>query len=238
VRENLSPKSLGVRPGNTLVAVHDPTNLSHLVKVLDENNPNQTDVVVVSVNADCPDAESEDPTRPEEVINACETKIFSKVVYVGEKAGKPAHLIAVPGKEVYELILIAANRLRSSRVVMSLSQTVGAEEQGREIAQAWENLPRPRPELHVEIMPDGEENPWKIDLGRHLVLPSAADQDIAHRLWWELSQTRMTGVTLHEGDVFGIALRHLDEGLRSGDVKALNAIEREILLRESAGSKR
>ena len=172
VRENLSPKSLGVRPGNILVAVHDPNNLSHLEKVLEENDPARTDVVVLSINADCPDAQSENPTELEEVINLCETKVFSKVVYIAEKVGKPAHLLAVPGKNVYELILLAASRLRSSHVVISLSEKTSAEDQEREIGEAWERLARPRPELRVEIMPDGEEAPWKMDLGRHLVLPS------------------------------------------------------------------
>ena len=130
VRENLSPKSLGVRPGNTLAAIHDPANLSHLQKVLEESDPAHTDVAVISINADCPDAESEDPTKPEEVISLCETKVFSKAVYIGEKVGKPASLFAVPGKNVYELILLASSRLRSSRVVLSLSQKTSAERAG------------------------------------------------------------------------------------------------------------
>ena len=182
VRENLSPKSLGVRPGNILVAIHDHNNLTHLEKVLDENNPSEADVVVLSINPDSPEFDSANPPTAEEVINACETKIFSKAVYVAEKAGKPAHLIAVPGRDVYELILVAASRLRSSRAVMSLSEKFDVEEQARQIAAAWEDLPRPRPELRIEIMPDGEEAPWKFELGRHLVLPSSADQDLAHRL--------------------------------------------------------
>jgi amino acid transporter len=232
VRENLSYKSLGVRPGNVLVAIHDPHNLSHLEKVLDENNPSETDVVVLSVNPDCPETDSANPPTAEEVINTSETKIFSKAVYVAEKVGKPAHLIAVPGKDVYELILLAARKLRSSRAVLSLSEKEGAEEQERRIVRAWENLPRPRPELRVEIMPDGEEAPWIVELGRRLVLPSSADQDLAHRLLWQLSE-RDTRLTLHEGDVFGVALRHLEEDLRSGDARVLDGIQREVLLRGS-----
>jgi amino acid transporter len=226
VRENLSPKSLGVRPGNVLVAVHDPGNLTHLEKVLDENNPAEADVVVLSIHAGVPDTGS----APEATIDSCETKVFSKAVYIAEKAGKPAHLIAVEGENVYELIVLAAHRLRSARAVMSLSQTVGAEEQERQIARAWDNLPRPRPELRVDIMPDGEEAPWKVELGRRLALPSSADQDLAHRLLAKLSGPS-TQLSLHEEDVFGIALRRLDEDLQSGDPGILDRIEREVLLR-------
>ena len=145
-------------------------------------------------------------------------------------------VIAAPGKDVYALILIAASRLRSSLAVMSLSENVDAEEQARQIVQAWENLPHPRPELRAEIMPDGEEAPWKIDLGRHLVLPSSADQDLARRIVKELTQ-RNAQSTLHEGDVYAIALRHLEEGLRSRDAVVLAGIEREVSFCENAPDK-
>ena len=228
VRENLSPKSLGVRPGNILVAVHDAKNLTHLQKVLEENNPAERDVVVISINADCPDAESEDPTKPEEVLNLCETKVFSKVVYIAEKAGKPAHLMAVPGKNAYELILLAAHKLRSCHVVMSLSEKMEAEQQEREITQAWNQLPRPRPELQVEVMPDGDEAPWRFKLDRELIAPSLAAQDLAHRLWRDLSRG---GEQVKESDVFGIALRHLDESLQARDVHTLELVKDEVKLR-------
>jgi hypothetical protein len=233
VRENLSPKTLGVRPGNILVAVHDPNNLAHLEKVLDENDPSLTDVVVLSVNSDCPDAASEDPTHPDEVIDLCETKVFSKVVYIAEKFGKPVHLLAVPGASVYQLILLAASRLRSSRVTISLSEKGSAETQEREIVVAWEGLARPRPKLCVEIVPDGEEASWKVELGRHLVLPSGVDCDIAHRIWLELFHKYESYTALHESDVFGIAIRRLDNELRSGKAEALEAIRREIEIRAS-----
>jgi amino acid transporter len=233
VRENLSPKTLGVRAGNVLVAVHDPNNLSHLEKVLGENDPNVMDVVVLSVNSDCADAASENPTSLEEVINQCETKVFSKAVYIAEKLGKPAHLVAVPGENAYELILLAASRLQSSRVVMSLSEKGSAEDQEREIAGAWGKLSRPRPEVRVEIMPDGDESSWKVDLGRHLVLPSVADRDIAHRIWWDLFQKSGNHAVLHEADIFGIAIRRFDRDLRSGDAGASEAVQREIETRRS-----
>jgi hypothetical protein len=194
--------------------------LSHLNKVLEENNPEETDVVVISVSADCPDAESENPNSPHQVINSCQTEVFSKVVYAGEKAGKLAKLIAVPGKKIYELIPVTANRLLSSRVVISLSERVGAEEQAREIAEAWERLPRP--ELRVEIVPDGEETPWRIQLGRHLVMPSAADQDLAHRIWWKLSRKRTDGKILHEAMYSGLRCdawtRTCDPGMRNREL--------------------
>ena len=205
--------------------------MTHLAKLLDEQDPAQNDVVVLSVNADCPDADSENPDSPEGVMNACETKVFSKVVYAAEKAGKPVHLVAVPGKNAYELILVAATRLRSSRIIISLSEKNRAEEQARQIAEAWGLLPRPTPALQVEIMPDGEEAPWKVELNYTLCLPSPADLDLAHRLWWDLTQTRRIGAGLHEGDIFGMALRRFDDDLRSGNHGILDAIQKERAMR-------
>jgi amino acid transporter len=236
VREHLSPKSLGVRPGNILVAVRDFNNLSHLEKVLEESDPAQADVVVVSVNPDYSDTPPGHPPKLEQVISQHEIKVFSKAVYVAERAGKPIHLFAVPGRNVYELVLLAASRIRSARIVMSLSERVSAEDQEREIAEAWEELARPRPELSVEIMPDGEEAPWKISLRGHLVLPSSADRDLAHLLWKKLLPKMTPPATLHEGDVFGIALRRLAADLRSENVQAVDEIRQEVLLRDVAAN--
>jgi amino acid transporter len=44
VREDLSPNSLHVRPGNVLVAVHDPHNVRHLERVLEEIDRGESDV--------------------------------------------------------------------------------------------------------------------------------------------------------------------------------------------------
>ncbi len=165
VRDNLSPQSLQVRPGNVLVAVHDPNNLRHLEKVLEETDPKKLDVVVLSVNSRSPDAGREANQEAGQVIDDCETRVFSKVVHAAEKAGKPVSLVAVPGRDPYSLILQAAQKLRSSRVVTSLSSTVSPGEQEQEIERAWEQLPVARPLISVEIVPDHDRSPLRIDLG-------------------------------------------------------------------------
>ena len=57
-----------------------------------------------------------------------------------KRAGKPTHLLAVPGTEAYQLILLAAGTLRSSRVVISLSGKTGAEEQAVADRTSWESI--------------------------------------------------------------------------------------------------
>jgi hypothetical protein len=113
VRDHLSTRSLPVRSGNILVAVHDPNNLDHLEKVLEKNDPKKSDVVVLSVNPNG----RQDVRTSEDVIDQCETRIFSSVVHLAEKIGKPVSMVAVPGKDSDSLILQAAEKLHSSRVV-------------------------------------------------------------------------------------------------------------------------
>jgi len=163
-RENLSPESLGVRPGNILVAVLAPYGLRHLEKTLEEIDPHNVDVVVLVVNVNAP-AESGDLDKPDQVVGPCETLVFSRVVHIAEKIGKPVSLIAVAGKEPYELILEAARKLRSSRVVIGASSTVSADEQKRQSCRAWERLPPPRPTLRLEIVPGDDQRELQFSLG-------------------------------------------------------------------------
>jgi amino acid transporter len=164
MRENLSPDSLQVRPGNVLVTVHNPDNLQHLYKVLEETDPNERDIIVLSVNSNVqrPPEEIADPAQ---VMDECETSIFSQVVHAAEKVGKPVRLIAIPGPDPYELILQAALQLRSSRVVMGASAGMTVQEQQQKITAAWDRLSLPGT-LCIEIVPDRNQRPYEFKLGQ------------------------------------------------------------------------
>jgi hypothetical protein len=163
-RNNFSPESLHVRLGNILVEVHDPNKLSYLEKLLEEIDPKKLDVVVFSVNPNAANESSSPDELAARVFDDCETLLFSRVVHVAERVGKPVSLIAVPGKDVYCLILTAAQKLSSSRVVIGASSPANSGEQERNIRQAWEHLPNPRSTLSVEIVRDDGRPPAHIDL--------------------------------------------------------------------------
>jgi hypothetical protein len=93
-----------------------------------------------------------------------ETQVFSNVVYAAEKLGKPVSLVAVRGNDPYGLILQAAQKLLSSRIVIGPSVSVHPGEQEREIREAWERLAGPRVAMTLEIFPDHGEVPLRIDL--------------------------------------------------------------------------
>jgi amino acid transporter len=169
VREHLSPESLSVRPGNILVAVHDPDNLAHLERVLETTDVKETDIVVISVKTEDGREVDEDIDDPRKIIDQCETSIFSNVVYTAEKVGKPVSLLAVPGRDPYRLILQAAQRLHSSRVVISQSSQLGPARQKDRVIQAWSEVKSPKEPVRVEIVPDDPSPaPLRIDLGAAL----------------------------------------------------------------------
>jgi len=152
VRENLSPLSLQVRCGNILVAVHDPNHLSALQKTLEEADPRKHDIVALSVNSNVEESANE-VADPAQVMDECETSVFSQVILAAEKVGKPVRPIAIAGKNPYSLILQAARQLCSSRVVIGASRVMSLSEQQEKITAAWQRL-SPPVALSVEIVPD------------------------------------------------------------------------------------
>ena len=110
------------------------------------------------------DENSDDPRR---LFGQCETSIFSKVVYTAEKVGKPVSPVAAAGRDPYSLILQAAQKLRSSRIVISQSSRVSLAEQKDEIIRAWNELKAPKIDVTVEIVvPDEVTQPaLRIQLG-------------------------------------------------------------------------
>ncbi len=166
VGNNLSSESLRVRPGNVLVAVNDPHNVNHLQRVMTAADPKKLDVVVISVNPQALEEDRKGEKLAERVVDDFEARLFSRVVHIAEKVGKPASLVAVPGADPYSLILQAAQKLSSSRVVIGPSSSSSPTDQQREIRQAWEQLPSPRPKVLVEIVADNDQKSRQIDLGR------------------------------------------------------------------------
>ncbi len=77
--------SVAVRPGGILVPVRNPYQLDHLKLVLEKTDIDKLDIVVMTVR-----------TNPEDdVFNTDVADLFSRVVKLAEKAGKPVRLMAV-----------------------------------------------------------------------------------------------------------------------------------------------
>ncbi|HXZ78876.1 MAG TPA: APC family permease [Terriglobales bacterium] len=216
--------ALRVRPGNVLVSVRDPRNLYYLRDVLQRTDTTKQDVVVMTARLSPREHSFSGNTMYEakDVFDTYEQELFSRVVAVAEKEGKPVYLLVVPGTNVFDTIMMTAQRLDSTRVVCGLSSHLSSEEQGKLTGDAWERLPEPRPRVTLEVVePDATHREYL--LGPHAPRMREEDVQLMHKLWLNItSDPKYSG--LHHYHVVALALQELE--------KELDGNRREELLRE------
>ncbi len=222
--QELGSGALGVRAGNILVAVRDPRNLYYLRKVLEHTNTAKQDVVVMTARLYHREHSFSGRTVYEanEIFDHYEQELFSSVVSVAEKEGKPVSLLVVPATDVFEAIILTAQRLSSSRVACGLSNKLSADEQAKLTGDAWERLPEPRPRLILEVYsPDGSVREYT--LGPHSPRLRPRDLELLHNVWLKVTaDPQYAGA--HHYHIVALALEELQ--------KELNTDQREELLRK------
>ena len=215
----LSAEAMEVRPGNILVAVRDPRNLYYLQKVLEKTDTGKTDVVVMTsrVYQREPSFGGGERVDTSEVFRKYEQELFTSVVAVAEKLGKHVSLVVVPTNDIFESIVVTAQRLHSSVVVCGKSNKLTADEQGKLTGDAWERLPEPRPRLRLVVFePDGTKHEYM--LGPHTPRMRQEDVDLLHSLWKEVTtDPRYRG--LHHYHVLNVALQEMKSRMHNGDRK-------------------
>ena len=157
-----------------------------------------------------------------------ETKVFSRVVTLAEKAGKHVELMVVAGNDPYDAVVQTAARLQSSRIVMGLSPKLSPSEQGAQVGAYWENLPEPRPSISLELVLENQKDVVFFNLGPHPPRLWPEDIDLVHKLWLEV-KSRGPGAKLHHRDIVGVALRRMAMELQSERAaQVLKDIESEV----------
>jgi len=119
--------------------VPDPNDLRALQKALEEADPRKHDIVALSVNSNVEESANE-VADAAQVMDECETSVFSQVIHVAEKVGKPVRSIAIAGKHPYSLILQTARQLCSSRAVIGTSRVMSLSEPEKKITAASQRL--------------------------------------------------------------------------------------------------
>jgi amino acid transporter len=226
MRPEISTDSIRIRPGGVLVAVRDYNRMQHLQTVLQKTNIRKHDVVVMTIRGVSTAGTGEYLLSEDQLFTEYERELFSRVVSIAEKEGKPVELLTVPGVNPFDAMVQTAATLKVSRLVSGVSARMDSEELARRIGRAWEKLPEPRHAFSLEIISPDRPSIF-VNLGPHPPRLWPEDVDLVHDLWLELSDD--FGSKLHHRDVVGVALRRMDKELRSKErPDVINDVREEL----------
>jgi amino acid transporter len=212
-REQLDERAIAVRPGNILVSVRDPRSLAYLRQTLEHTDTAHQDVVVMTARLYTREHSfsGNRVVEAREVFDEYEQTLFTRVVAVAEKVGKPVSLLVVPGTNIFDTIVGAGQRLQSSMIVSGLSTKLTADEQGKFTGDAWERLPAPRQQMILRIVrPDGTDRDYA--LGPHTPQLRPEDTALIHDLWLEITSDPEFRY-LHHYHVVSVAVKELKKQL-------------------------
>jgi len=219
---DLTPEGVGVQRGNMLVPVSTYYALYHLEAALRRAKRREAEIVVLHVRLLRRAASGEYDLAPDQLFSTIEQMLFTRVLSMAEKEGKPVRLAVVAANDLWEAILRTAVNLESSTIVLGSSAKMPITDQAREIGLAWERMSEPRPRVTLEVFtPSGQEQVFY--LGPHAPRLTPKEIDLLHKIWLQLSD-KLPGLELHHHDIVHFALDELGLELENGQ-------EREVLER-------
>jgi amino acid transporter len=219
---DLGLAEVAARPGGMLVPVRDYNTLAHLNWALTHANTDRHDVVAMTVRLlQGPDSGFRN-FHHSEIFSDYEQLLFTKVVAVAERQGRPVKLLVVPASNVFDAVAQTAVRLSVNQIVLGDSAKFAASDQARLLGEAWERVAG-SDQLRTQLVTyklSGEIQTYL--LGPHAPTLTADDLDLIHRLW--LDATSEVGVEVHHRDVVRVALERLRGDLQ-GSARS-DAVER------------
>ncbi|MGA9884638.1 MAG: APC family permease [Candidatus Acidiferrales bacterium] len=211
---DLTTDNVGVQPGNVLVPISTYYALYPLEAALRRSKRREAEIVVLHVRMLRRATSGEYDLAPDQLFTAIEQMLFTKVLAMAEKEGKPVRLAVVAANDLWEGILRTSANLQSSAVVAGSSSKESVTEQAREIGLAWEHMPEPRPRVALELFtPSGQEEIFY--LGPHAPRLTPKEIDLLHQVWLELSD-QLPGQEIHHHDIVHFALDEVEREIRDG----------------------
>ena len=131
---DLSLANVGVKPGNILVPVSTQYALYPLAAALRRAKRREAEIVVLHVRILRRAATGEYDLSPEQLFSTIEQLLFTKVLSLAEKEGKPVRLAVAAANDLWEGILRTADNLQSGTVVVGGSSKMANHRAG---ARHW-----------------------------------------------------------------------------------------------------
>lgn len=233
--EAVSESVVGTRPGNILVAVRDYNTLEHLEYILKHTDTEDQDIVVMTIRTVGGAAGGEQDLRDVNLFTEYEQRLFTKVVALAEKHGKPVNLLVVPAANIYDAVVQTALRIDSAEIVAGLSSKMTAQEQARELGRSWERLAdRARRQVKfIVVVPHGIGE--VAYLGAHPPELTEDDINLVHKIWLRVSSVHSRR-KIHHRDVVRVALNRLERDLRGGSDAMLDFYKIEHEENEKRGN--
>ena len=221
----ISSSNIQARTGCILVAVRG-NQLEHLKRTLHKTNLRRHDIVVMTVRPLSTGA-AEYGLQDSQIFSDYEQELFSRVVTMAEREGKPVDLLVVPAIDPFDAMVQSAANLKASKLVTGISEKMASEELARQIGLAWERLPEPRHPFSLEIISPDRPSTY-VNLGPHPPRLWPEDVDRLHDIWLRLSSEEDLGAKLHHRDIVGLALRRLEQDLDEEKPDVLEDLSREL----------
>ena len=212
--EELTPRAVGVRPGNVVVLVRDYNALYHLAATLRRVRTARQDVVVLHIRILLRAASGASELVAEQLFSTTEQYLFSRALSLAEHEGKSVHLAVAAANEIWDGILRSAHSLQATTIVLALSSKMSVAEEARRAGAAWERLSDPKPRLLLEVFtPEGSEDIFY--LGPHSPHLTPKEIDLLHSLWLRFS-TDFAPEEVHHHDIVHFALNELRDEIAQG----------------------
>jgi len=234
-QSELTPETVGARPGNILVPVSNYHALYHLSAVLDRVHTERRDVVVLHVRLLRRAASGQTDFEADQLFGSVEQYLFTKTLALAEHRGKPIRLAVVAANDMWDGILRAGANLQSSTIVLGRSSKMTVAEQARDFGMAWEQLPDPRPPFNLEIFAAGGQRDFFL-LGPHAPNLTMNEVNLVHHLWLRLSDL-VRPEELHHHDVVHFALDEMRQAIGNGREQDIADRLREHLAKNKSGKR-